>query len=189
MPRQATKSGESTRMEAHDWVLAGLGQLAEQGINGVKVETLAKRMGVTKGGFYWHFKDRGALLTAMLADWRRRATLDIIDRLDRSEGQPRERLRQLLRLPIVGRSSGWGADVELAIRLWGRQDSAARDALKEVDEVRLRYIASLLEGAGVPAGQARARAILAYSYMRVAGALIDVGDAEVMAVCEDVLFG
>lgn len=189
MARPATKTTETARLEAGDWILAGLAQLADQGISGVKVETLAKRMGVTKGSFYWHFKDRETLLAAMLADWRRRATLDIIDRLDRSEGTPAERLRRLLRLPMTGRASAWGADVELSIRLWGRHDAAARAALEEVDQVRLRYIRGLLEGAGVPADAVAARAVLAYSYMRVAGTLVGSHDAALMARCEHHLFG
>lgn len=187
MVRQATKTTE--KLEAGDWILAGLEQLAEQGINGVKVESLAKRMGMTKGSFYWHFKDRDTFLTAMLADWRRRATLDIIDRLDRSEGTPEERLRRLLRLPMTGRASAWGADVELSIRLWGRQDAAARAALDEVDQVRLRYIRGLLEGAGVAPTAVAARAVLAYSYMRVAATLIGTQDDALMAQCEQHLFG
>jgi AcrR family transcriptional regulator len=187
LAKRATTTTENTRLEANAWLLAGLGQLAEQGINGVKIETLAKRLGVTKGSFYWHFKDRETLLTAMLADWRRRATLDVIDRLERSEGEPADRLRRLLRLPMTGRASEWGADVELAIRLWGRHDPAARAALEEVDEVRLRYIARLIEAAGCRPGEAIARATLAYSYMRVASSLIRPQDTDLMAGCEAIL--
>ncbi len=187
--RRAAKSGEGTRLEARDWVRAGLTQLADQGISGVKVEALAKRMGITKGSFYWHFKDREALLVAMLADWRRRATVDIINRLNHSEGVPAERLRKLLRLPVTGKSASWGADVELAIRLWGRHDPNARATLAEVDEIRIKHLCRLLEEVGIAPDQALPRAILAYSYMRVASTLIDADDTDLMARCEAVLFG
>lgn len=189
MTRRTAKSADSARLDATAWTQAGLEQLAEQGMDGVKVETLAKRIGVTKGSFYWHFKDRDALLEAMLADWRRRATLAIIDRFDRTTTSPEERLRGLLRLPVTGRVSGWGADVELSIRLWGRRDPRARVALEEVDQVRLRYIGRLLEEIGFAPEDAAARAVAAYSYMRVYGTLVDPRDEALMTRCETVLFG
>lgn len=186
MNKRVAKTSDATRLDVGAWVQAGLDHLADHGVEGVKVETLAKRMGVTKGSFYHHFKDREALLAAMLADWRRRATLDIIDRLDRGSEAPAERLRRLLRLPMTSRGSEWGAAVELAIRLWGRQDDQARAALAEVDQIRLRYIRNLLVGVGVPEAEAPARAVLAYSYMRVAASLTGPDD-DLPAACEAVL--
>lgn len=183
------KTAESARLEAKNWTRAGLEVLAERGPEGVKVEALARRLGVTKGSFYWHFKDRDALLEAMLADWRRRATLAIIDRFERVSGDAATRLVHLLRLPTTDKSSEWGADMELAIRLWGRRDPRARAALEEVDQVRLRYIGGLLSEAGAPPAEVPARAILAYSYMRVFASLIDREDEGLMARCEAVLLG
>ena len=55
---------------SQDWVTAGLAELAKGGIDGVRVEVLAERLGVTKGGFYRRFRDRRALLNAMLETWR-----------------------------------------------------------------------------------------------------------------------
>ena len=51
------------------WIRAGFAELARTGVEGVRVEVLAKNLGVTKGGFYRRFKDRAALLEAMLRDW------------------------------------------------------------------------------------------------------------------------
>lgn len=189
MARAVRGVRDSTRLDEGAWILAGLAELAEHGIGGVKVEALAKRMKVTKGSFYWHFRDRDAFLEAILSDWRRRATIDVIDRLERSEGGALERLRRLMRLPIVGRSSEWGADVELGIRLWGRSDVRARSALREVDEIRLRYIRRLMEATGVDAAESEARAILAYSYMRVAATLIGEDQPALLLKCEMILFG
>jgi AcrR family transcriptional regulator len=55
---------------SQDWVAAGLAELARGGIEGVRVEGLAERLGVTKGGFYRRFKDRRMLLNAILERWR-----------------------------------------------------------------------------------------------------------------------
>ena len=179
--------GESTRLDAAAWIQAALEVLADQGIDGVRVEPLAKRLGVTKGSFYWHFKDRGALAEAMLDDWRRRATVGIIDRLERDHEPPPVRLERLLRLPFSSPRSERGADVELSIRLWGRRDPKARAALEEVDTLRLRYMARLLEGCGVPREESEARATLAYSYMRVSASLISREQTALMAECERTL--
>lgn len=180
---------DNTRLDATAWTEAALELLATQGVDGVRVELLAKRLEVTKGSFYWHFKDRDALYDSMLIHWRRRTTLGLIERLDRGEATPEARLRRLLQLPVVGRSSARAADVELAIRLWSRRDERARHALEEVDQLRLRYIAGLLTECGVAKDEAEPRAILAYSYMRVASSLVAEGRRELMQQCEDLLLG
>ncbi len=160
--------------------------LATQGIDAVRVEPLAKRLSVTKGSFYAHFRDRDALVEAMLAAWRQRATLQVIERIENSREPAAERLHQLLDIAFRPRA-GKAADIELSIRLWGRVDPRARAALEEVDALRLRYIARLYEDIGVAPEQSRARAVLAYSYLRVASTLIEKGDETLRAQCIAVL--
>jgi AcrR family transcriptional regulator len=176
-----------SRPDAKAWVRAGLELLAENGVDGVIVEALARRLGVTKGGFYWAFKDRDALLEAMLAEWRTRATLALIARLEQERDPPVERLRRLLRIPIVGPHAESGAGLELSVRVWGRRDPRARAALDEVDQLRLHYLEHLLIACGISKAEAPARAILGYSYMRVAGSLISQQQSELMRQCEAVL--
>ncbi len=183
------KVSETVRLDAPHWIQAGLEMLSEVGVEGLRVDGLAKRLGVTKGAFYHHFKDRDALLEALLTDWRRRATLDVIARLERGASDPAERLRRLLRLPLEGRSSAWGANVELVVRLWGRSDPRAQAALEEVDQVRLRYLTGLLQQLGVEPLEASRRAVLAYCYMRVSASLIDRDDRQTIDACEAILTG
>jgi AcrR family transcriptional regulator len=184
-----TATTETARLDVGVWTKAALALLATHGIDGVRVEVLATSLGVTKGSFYWHFKDRDALHAAMLTQWRRQATLELIERLDRGVATPEARLRRLLRLPVIGERSAFAADIELAVRLWGRRDERARAALKEVDELRLHYIAQLLENSGVSGREAQARAVIAYSYMRVAATLVRPGDSALLDLCEDILLG
>ena len=165
------KPSAAARLDRNAWARAGLDILAEHGVDGVRVEPLAKRLGVTKGSFYWHFRDRADLLDAMLESWRRRATLAIIERVDLSGQSAETRLRTLLALAFAGPNAEKGTDVELAIRLWGRRDLRARQILAEVDELRLSYFTQLLESAGMAGDEARAPALLSYSYMRVANSL------------------
>lgn len=180
---------DSSRLDVNAWTDAALSALARHGIDRVRVELLAKDLSVTKGSFYWHFKDRDALLAMMLDRWRKRATLGLIERIDRAASSPRERLQQLLQLPFKGRSASQAADVELAIRLWGRSDPRASAALAEVDELRLRYIATLFEQAGLPADLARPRAVLVYAYQRVASTLASPDDHALIGQCETLLIG
>lgn len=164
------------------WTRAAIDVLGEQGIDGVRVEVLAKKLGVTKGSFYWHFENRDALLAAMLADWRRRATLTIIERIEAQDESALTRLRMLMQVPFQIKAES-GAQVELSIRLWARRDKAARSALHEVDELRLRYIARLLHQIGLSEDKAEARAIFAYAFQRVATSLIPQDDAAMVERC------
>ena len=183
----ATKT-ETRRLDADAWIAAALEMLETHGIDGVRVELLARNLGATKGSFYWHFKDRDALHLAMLDSWRRRATLSLIERLDR-DLTPRERLLTLFRLPFAGPRSEQAAAVELAVRLWGRRDERALAALREVDKLRTEYIAQLLRQCGVAEEESRPRAILGYAYMRVGTLLIEGEAAEIVAMCERLLIG
>jgi len=162
--------------------------LAARGIDGVRVEVLSKELGVTKGSFYWHFKDRAALLDAVLQEWRRRATVAIIQRLEATHEPPLKRLHRLLRLQFDARRAEFGADIELSMRLWGRHDRRPAEVLREIDELRLRYIAGLLTELGIAREESRARAVLIYSYMRVSRSLVDpANDEGLIQVCETIL--
>lgn len=183
------KTSDSKTLDADAWADAGLVELAAHGIDRVRVEVLAKQLAVTKGSFYWHFKDRDALLAVMLDRWRRRATLELIQRLDRGGAAAVDRIRELLRLPMLRERSARAAEIELAIRLWGRMDPRARAALEEVDELRLQYLTQLLVESGARPETARARAILAYAYQRVGPTLIPGDAATLMQQCEELLIG
>src|SRR6478736_2172962 len=77
------------------WVDAALKALAAGGPDAVRVEALAVSLGVSKGGFYWHFTDRRALLEEMLDTWERTGTEDIIARVASHPGDARAKLQKL----------------------------------------------------------------------------------------------
>jgi AcrR family transcriptional regulator len=121
------------------WIDAGLRALSAGGPDAVRVEPLARALGVTKGGFYWHFGDRGELLDAMLDSWERTVIDDVIDRVERHGGDARAKLRRLFALAAVRREV---IEVELAIRDWARRDKAATRCLRRVDNRRMDYLRS-----------------------------------------------
>jgi AcrR family transcriptional regulator len=173
-PKEATAT---QTLDAPDWVEAAFDALALGGIDAVRVDPLAKRLGVTRGSFYWHFKDRAALHTAMLREWRSRASYMIFNRLERSPKSAGERLERLLALPYSSPRSARGASIELAVRLWARRDKAAAKAVRHIDRVRLDYFTKLLTEHGLEADDARRRAFLFYATL-MAEALIVMDDKD-----------
>src|SRR5882757_4998652 len=121
-----------TESKGDIWVAAGFAELAHTGVDGVRVEVLAKNLGVTKGGFYRQFRDRAALLEAMLGRWRdgRVAAIEKHTALDGANA--RERLRAIITL-YSERMNSDAMAIELAIRQWARTDQAAAAAVTSVD--------------------------------------------------------
>jgi AcrR family transcriptional regulator len=150
--------------KAQRWIEAGLNELAGGGVDAVRVEVLADRLGVTKGGFYRQFKDRRALLEAILDAWVRGRSEAIENEIRRGGGTARKRLKSLVRL-YFERVSVKGMSIELAVRQWARTDSAAAEAAARVDAARLRSGAALYRELGFAAEEAQARAVLLYAFL------------------------
>src|SRR5260221_14704752 len=124
-----------TRTPRSRWIEAGLRALAAEGPDAVRVEALAQALGVTKGGFYGHFADRGALLEEMLDTWERKATDEVLERVERHGGDVRTRLRLAGALTF----SSELLPIDLAIRDWSRRDQAVAQRPPRVDNPRVNY--------------------------------------------------
>lgn len=138
--------------------------LVDGAIDRVRVEVLAQRLGVTRGSFYWHFRDRDDLLRAVLQAWRELTTDSLTQRLEGASHDPRTQLRDLMSLPQRGSAARRLARIELAIREWARRDDMARLAVEAADASRMGYIAQVYTALGWGIAQARARAFLLYAY-------------------------
>ncbi|MEA2220093.1 MAG: hypothetical protein QOJ35_2719 [Solirubrobacteraceae bacterium] len=141
-----------------EWTEAALLALARDGLAGVAVEPLARSLGATKGSFYWHFADRGELITATLALWERRATSEMIDRIEAIAG-PRERLIEL----AAGAYAGAVAGNAYAAVLAAASDPRVEDVLRRVTRTQLQFLEGLYCDLGVAADRARRHARLAYA--------------------------
>jgi AcrR family transcriptional regulator len=146
----------------HDWIVAATEMLVDQGIDAVRIDVLAKRMGMTRGSFYWHFKSREDLLRSVLQAWREWSTRGLTSRLESASADPREQLRDVLSLPFRGRAAARAARIELAIRAWARRDALARQFVDESDASRIAYAAQIFSSLGFSAEEARHRAVMAY---------------------------
>jgi AcrR family transcriptional regulator len=130
----------TVRTPRGSWVEEGLRALAAGGPEAVRIEPLAQALGVSKGGFYWHFDDRPALLDEMLETWERTLVDEVIVRVEAGGGDAREKLRRLF-----GLASGTDEilPLELAIRDWARRETAVARRLRRVDNRRMDYMRSL----------------------------------------------
>jgi AcrR family transcriptional regulator len=142
------------------WIDAGLRALSAGGPDSVRVERLARTLGVTKGGFYWHFDDRDGLLDAMLGTWERMVIDDVIDRVEGDGGDARARLRRLFALAAARRDL---VEVELAVRDWARRDKAAAQRLRRVDNRRMDYLRSQFREICDDADEVEVRCVLVMS--------------------------
>lgn len=174
-------------LDVKAWVDAAFDALARGGIDAVRVERLAKDLGVTRGSFYWHFKDRAALHAAMLKEWRGAATMQIYRRLETSPKPVRSRLEHLLALPFASPKSARAASIELAIRLWARADKSVATAVAHVDRRRLAYFAKLFEEHGASKDDARGRAFLFYAYLMAEAIIVVDKKSGVLEACERAL--
>ncbi|HEX8074221.1 MAG TPA: TetR/AcrR family transcriptional regulator [Thermoleophilaceae bacterium] len=129
-----------TRTPRTSWIQEGLRALGVGGPDAVRIEKLAQALGVTRGGFYWHFEDRPALLEEMLDAWERLVVDEVIDRVEGEGGDARAKLR---RLAAVASSSRDLVKIELAVRDWARRDRAVARRLRRIDNRRMDYMRSL----------------------------------------------
>ena len=159
----ATKTKPRTQLDRIAWIEAGTDVLAEEGVDGVRVEVLAKRCGVTKGSFYWHFKDRDDLLDAVLETWKQGRVDDVRKQMHAEPGKARDQIYRVIEL-YGGGPNRRGMEIELAVRDWARRDARAAAVAAEVDEARLKYTAELFLACGLPAREAASRSLLVYAY-------------------------
>jgi AcrR family transcriptional regulator len=157
----------SVRTPRSSWIDEGLRTLGDGGHQAVRIEPLARALGVSKGGFYWHFEDRQALLEEMLDAWERTWVDQVIEVVEAEQGDARARLRRLF-----GMASASGKQlrtVELAIRDWARREKAVARRLRRVDNRRMAYMRALFKEICADDDDVEARCLLAFSLFVGAG--------------------
>ncbi len=171
MPRSAPATPSTDAPDAPrtplgraEWITAAIDTLAEQGIDGLRIEALARRCGVTKGSFYWHFRDRRELAEAVLAEWQTGRLADLEHHASAGPGEAQALLQDIVDRYATRRNQR-GIAIELAIRDWARRDAQAAAVVEAVDHARLEGARQLLLSCGVPENEAKARSLLLYAYI------------------------
>jgi AcrR family transcriptional regulator len=150
-----------TRTPRSKWIEEGLRALAAGGPDAVRIEPLAQALGVTRGGFYWHFDDRRALLEEMLDTWERASTDEVLERVESEGGDPRAKIRRAGALTFSARLR----PIDLAVRDWSRREQAVAERLRRVDNRRMDYLRSLFGALCADEGDVEARSMLAFSLL------------------------
>ncbi len=145
-----------TRRSKEDWLDHGLTVLAQSGIKAIKAEPLAKALNVSRGSFYWHFRDIDEYHLALLGRWQTVRTNSIIAEIDQ-KGQDGERLKHWMRKAMVGDNA-----LERAVRAWATQSQQAAATVATVDKIRLKYLEEVLSSDGLSSQQVTARAAFLY---------------------------
>ena len=146
-------------MPRERWIEQGLTALAAGGPDAVRVEVLAKQLGVTKGGFYGYFADRRALLDEVLDTWESRSTERVLEQVEHEGGDAMERSRRAAELTF----SPELRPIDLAVRDWARRDTAVAERLQRVDNVRIAYLRTLLRPVCADDEDLEARCLIAFS--------------------------
>ena len=144
------------RLAKSDWIKHGLRTLAAEGANALRVGPMADGLKVSRGSFYWHFRDIADFRALLLQAWQEQATERVIGDLEARKDRP-DRLKQLMR-----RAFASSRRLERAIRSWAAQDREAAAAVASVDARRVAYIAVMLANAGVDGPTAQRRAAFLY---------------------------
>ncbi len=154
-----TKTAKET-LHRDVWLKKALDVLFSHGINDVKVEILARELDVTKGSFYWHFKNREALLNEMV-DWWRNNQFEFIKTLD--VGHIRD-APNLIRSVIDFTDHTDDSHHDVAMREFARFNDYAALAVAEIDQRRIDYLKLLFAAAGFDEAESLLRAQALYFY-------------------------
>lgn len=152
---------KTPRLTAVEWIAAAFRRLGTGGIAAVRAEAIARDLKVSKGSFYWHFKDLSDLKAQMLEHWQTQATARIISMSELGISDPRARLVRLLDLATSDLADPYGGlSTEAAIRDWARTDPLAASAQSQADAARLAILVALLHETGLAADAAARNARL-----------------------------
>ena len=149
-----------TRTPRATWIEEGLRALGIGGPDAVRIEGLAQALGVTKGGFYWHFDDRSALLAEMLDTWERVVSDEVIVLVEAEGGDARAKLRRLFDIAVSMEDM---VKIEMAVREWARRDAPVAARLRGLDNRRMAYMRQLFGELTEDTEEVEVRCLLAFS--------------------------
>jgi AcrR family transcriptional regulator len=152
---------KNQRLTREAWVKVAFDSLYDEGIDQVRVERLAKKLKVTKGSFYWHFKNRQELLDALIEYWNLEMTKTVVENAKMFHGDPVQRIFSTLRDIISNERTKY----DPAVRAWANHDVKAKKYVEKVDKLRLTFLIELFIDAGFAPEESEIRARMIYYYV------------------------
>jgi AcrR family transcriptional regulator len=157
MPRQKKKT---QRISKAQWLDMALEALETDGIAGVRIEVLAKRLEISKSGFYWHFKNRDQLFKDMLDYWTHELTEVATENPELLTLKPKSRLIKTAEMILEHDLTRY----EIPIRQWALQDAVAARAVRKVNRLRLDFVSGAFSELGFTGDDLDMRAMLFVCY-------------------------
>jgi AcrR family transcriptional regulator len=152
--------GRTPKNTVQDWIEAAERTLVAEGIASLKVDRLANRLGVTRGGFYHHFKDRSEFFKQIIQHWEE--TCRFLPK-DPPPAEPAEAVQWLDRVIVrLIESDGYDPRLDLAVRDWARADKRVEWAVERADRERLETLQKFFEIIGYDSEHASIRARIFY---------------------------
>lgn len=162
------------RLTRDRWVEEGLRALQEDGPAALAADRMARRLGVSRGSFYWHFTNAVDFEAAVLGAWEERWTSRIIAAVEDVAGTPRERL-----LALIEKTGGQDASLYASAKRMTRQHPEFHAIMRRIDERRIAFVSDLLAEGDIRPDLAALRARIIYSWAM--GQMLVSGDEGVPA--------
>nr|WP_070959347.1 TetR/AcrR family transcriptional regulator [Hyphomonas sp. Mor2] len=150
----------TVKVSAEQWIEVAKAALVEEGLPGVKVDRLAKKLGVTRGGFYHNFSGQRDLLDKLIDHWGVNNEFVPSSVQAKTPGEALKALEELTAYLI--QETTFSPAFELAVREWARVDKSVRKTVDKVDKVRLRRLTKLFSALGCDKAEAPIRARVFY---------------------------
>lgn len=145
--------------DAQSWIEQGFKALKNEGLNKFSVEAMANQAGITKGSFYWHFRDRETFFKAIVDNWLERQHAIIEDFSQHGHSDPKQQLWDIMQY-ILHKNT----DHDIAMRSWVQHYDYAHLAVKQIDRIRIEYLQKLFRKMGLDKDKAKLRAHMLYFY-------------------------
>lgn len=168
-------AGRPKKVKEETWVATARRALIEEGVVGLKVDRLATRLGVTRGGFYHHFKDRDALIEALLAQWRAACRFTPPSTAHETAAEAASWFETFSHWLIE--EALYDHAFDMAVREWARSEERAASAIAEADAERIATIARLFRTLGYAEPEATIRGRVFY-YHQIGYYSINVHETE-----------
>lgn len=167
--RQATEIQDSSRFSREEFLARALEVLSEEGEGKLRIDRLVSVLGVTKGSFYWHFKDRADFVHSLARYWAKTSTDIVVSFLATAPEDPAGRLRAIIGLVIRRDLTRW----DLAMRSWATHETEVAAIVREVDQTRLKTVRGLFQRIGFEGRELDTRTRLFVTYLIFESALLE----------------
>lgn len=151
---------ETLRTSKRDWLKAAVEILVSEGIDRVKVQVIARNLGVSRSSFYWFFKSRQDLLDQLLTYWRDVNTRSLLERAERPAESACRSVLNIFECWV--NEELFDPRLDIAVRDWARRSSEVRKVVDDGDDRRMSALTRMFRRHGYPEEEAFIRARVLY---------------------------